>query len=81
MPVTKKKRIEEVKLALQEQMAKDSPDESTDEVLDVSIIIIIIFICSLFECLIVKHKARDEMMNVCVCFCCLLVLLPQNLIT
>ena len=42
MPVTKKKRIEEVKLALQEQMAKDSPDESTDEVLDVSIIIIII---------------------------------------
>ena len=75
MPVTKKKRIEEVKLALQEQMAKDSPDESTDEVLDVSIIIIIIlFICSLFECLIVKHKARDAMVNVCVCFCCLLVL-------
>lgn len=36
VPVTKKKRIEEVKLALQEQMAKDSPDETHDEVLDVS---------------------------------------------
>lgn len=35
VPVTKKKRIEEVKLALQEQMAKDSPDEPVDEALDV----------------------------------------------
>ncbi|XP_067948167.1 regulation of nuclear pre-mRNA domain-containing protein 1B-like [Watersipora subatra] len=34
VPVTKKKRIEEVKLALQEQMARDSPDESSEEVLD-----------------------------------------------
>lgn len=35
VPVTKKKRIEEVKLAFQEQLATDSPDESADDVLEV----------------------------------------------
>ncbi|KAF6017510.1 RPRD1A [Bugula neritina] len=34
VPVSKKKRIEDVKLALQEQLAKDSPDENSDEVPD-----------------------------------------------
>lgn len=37
VPVSKKKRIEDVKLALQEQLAKDSPDENSDEVPDVSV--------------------------------------------
>ena len=35
-PVSKKKRIEEVKLALQQQMATDSPDESAEEPLEVN---------------------------------------------